>query len=42
VITWGPMFSVLIGMSRQELLDLSVPEMVDTIDYYQDARPKNG
>lgn len=35
------MFTVLMGLSRQDLLDLSIPEMVDTIDYYQDTRSKD-
>lgn len=26
------------GVSRTEMLDLSIPEMVDLIDYYQEAR----
>lgn len=33
---------VLMGQSRDDLLALSVPEMVDTIDYCQEVRSRNG
>jgi hypothetical protein len=42
VSNWGPMFGVDLGMSRQDMLDLSVPEMVDMIDYANEVRSKNG
>lgn len=34
---WGPMFQTYLGMSREQMLDLSVPELVDMIDYRQEA-----
>lgn len=32
------MFQISMGVSRETLLSLSVPEMVDMIDYYQEAK----
>lgn len=31
------MFQVNLGIGRTELLDLSIPEMVDLIDYYREV-----
>jgi hypothetical protein len=31
---WAPMFRVTMGVSRQELLDMSVPDMIDHMDYW--------
>lgn len=35
---WAPMFAVLIGIGREQLLDLSVPAMVDHVDYWTDVK----
>lgn len=35
------MFQVLIHVSRETLLGMSIPEMVDMIDYYTEVN-KNG
>jgi hypothetical protein len=35
---WTPMFRILMGVSRSDLLDMSVPEMVDHVDYYRETR----
>jgi hypothetical protein len=32
------MFQILIRLDRAAMLELSVPEMVDMIDYYQEVR----
>jgi hypothetical protein len=32
------MFQVLIGVPRRDMLELSIPEMVDMIDYHQEVR----
>lgn len=32
------MFQVLFGMPREAMLDLSIPEMVDMIDYYTEVK----
>jgi hypothetical protein len=29
---------VHLGMTKDEMLDLSIPEMVDVIDYFQEMR----
>lgn len=31
------MFRVHLGMSRDEMLQLSIPELVDVIDYFREA-----
>lgn len=35
------MFQVLVNVSRETMLGLSIPEMVDMIDYYQEVK-RNG
>jgi len=35
---WAPMFAVLIGLGREQLLDLSVPLMVDHMDYWTEVK----
>jgi hypothetical protein len=35
---WAPQFAVLIGLGREQLLDLSVPAMVDHLDYWTDVK----
>lgn len=32
------MFQVLLGMSREQMLELSIPEMVDMVDYYMEVK----
>lgn len=32
------MFQVLLHVSREAMLDMSIPEMVDMIDYYQEVK----
>lgn len=31
---WAPMFVVTMGVNRGQLEDMSVPEMVDHVDYW--------
>jgi len=38
VRAWGPYFRIRIGMSRNEMLDLSIPELIDLIDYEREMR----
>ncbi len=33
---WGPAFVMHLGMQRRDMLDLSVPELVNTFDYAND------
>jgi hypothetical protein len=40
---WAPMFAVLMGIDRDRMLDLSVPLMVDHVDYWTDVKgPRDG
>jgi hypothetical protein len=32
------MFAVLMGLGREQLLDLTVPSMVDHVDYWTDVK----
>jgi hypothetical protein len=32
------MFRVELGVTRDEMLDMTVPEMVDLLDYYKEIR----
>lgn len=34
VTAWAPMFAVTLGISRDQMIDLSVPEMVDHLEYW--------
>ena len=36
------MFIVTFGVSRTEMMDMSIPEMVDIIDYWRSLRRENG
>lgn len=38
VRAWYPEFRVMLGVGREEMLDLSIPEMVDLIDYYREVQ----
>lgn len=33
---WHPVFRIQIGMSRTEMLDMSIPELVDMLDAYRE------
>jgi hypothetical protein len=35
---WAPMFAIVLGIDRDHLLDMSVPEMVDHVDYWSEMR----
>lgn len=37
-----PVFAVHMGMTKAEVLQMSVPEIVDTIDYYRDIQEMRG
>lgn len=41
---WAPMFVVTMGVGKEQLLDMSVPEMVDHVDYWtaMNRRPEDG
>lgn len=40
---WGPMFAVQLGIPWYHLTELSIPQMVDHIDYANEMRgPVNG
>lgn len=31
---WAPMFAISLGIPRGQMMDMSVPEMVDHVDYW--------
>lgn len=35
---WSPVFTIEMGISRSDMLDLSIPEMVDHLDYFKEMR----
>jgi hypothetical protein len=35
---WAPVFTITMGISRSDMLDLSIPEMVDHLDYLAEVR----
>jgi hypothetical protein len=34
VETWGPLFAVALRIPRDQMVELSIPEMVDHVDYW--------
>lgn len=38
---WAPMFAVQLGVSRDRMEAMSVPEMVDHVDYWADLTRSN-
>lgn len=41
--SWAPMFRLVLGIGRAEMLDMSVPEMVDHLDYWDEmTRSRDG
>lgn len=44
VDAWAPMFAISLGIPRRDMLDMSVPEMADHVDYWAalTERPDNG
>jgi hypothetical protein len=37
VDAWAPVFAVSLGIPRGQMDDLSVPQMVDHLDYWHDT-----
>jgi hypothetical protein len=37
VETWAPMFAVSLGIPRTQMVELSVPQMVDHVDYWAET-----
>jgi len=38
VDTWAPMFAIGLGIPRSQMEELSVPEMVDHVDFWTELR----
>lgn len=36
--TWAPVFAVSLGIPRAQMAAMSVPEMVDHLDYWHENR----
>jgi len=39
---WAPMFAVSMGIPRGQMLDMSVPEMVEHIDWWAETNRRSG
>lgn len=35
---WAPMFAVSLGVPRDQMVDLSIPQMVDHVDWWTELR----
>ncbi len=39
---WGPLFAISMGIPRGQMLDMSVPEMVDHVEYWAAVTGRDG
>ena len=39
---WAPMFALCLGIDREHMEAMSVPEMVDHLDYWAELRSDRG